>query len=136
MELSAEDKRQIEEEERKRLAEEQYRARVRVKSKSRLWPSTIVALGFAACLSAQSTPKIVGHISSVRTVCAYDALTKNHETNEVLFDILDRFYSELEDQFRKQVQRESDIRFAYRGNPHRRLLKNISRHKCFNWRRV
>jgi hypothetical protein len=47
-------------------------------------------LGFAAKLSAQSTPNIVGHISSVRTVCAYDSLTQNLETNEVLFDILAR----------------------------------------------
>ena len=75
----------------------------------------LVMLASPAYVMAQNAPKIVRQISSVQTVCTEDLLAKNHESNEVLFGLLDKFYGELEDQFRAQVQRSSSIGFAYSG---------------------
>jgi hypothetical protein len=67
--------------------------------------------------ATQATPTIVTRIALLQNVCTDDLLHKNHESNVVLFEVLNRFYSELEGQFRMQVQRSTKIRFLYYGTP-------------------
>lgn len=66
-------------------------------------------------IRAQSAPRVVRDIASVQTVCSQGGLAKSIENNQFLYDLLSRFYVELEQQFRVQVQRTSRVRFAYLG---------------------
>jgi hypothetical protein len=54
--------------------------------------------------------------SEVRAVCTEDALLKNFESNEVLSDVLDKYYQSFERQFRVQAQRAATVEFFYDGS--------------------
>jgi S1-C subfamily serine protease len=83
---------------------------------SRPFSAVLVVIVGCACGKAQDSIKVARDVSAVRTICTEEFM-RTQESNEVLFAVLDRFYAELEGQFRTQVQRNvAGVRFAYIGN--------------------